>query len=89
MATQAPDARYLTEKQYQLLGLIDSFLKEHRYAPSVRELRQALGLSSSGTIHRHLENMRTEGVIDWVDEVPRTVHLTKLGDAALIYARRR
>ena len=37
------------------------------YAPTVRELGAATGLSSSASVHDHLRTLRRRGLVDWED----------------------
>lgn len=47
----------LTAKQQQILSCIKQNLKEKGYPPSVRELCIAVGLSSTSTVHSHLNTL--------------------------------
>jgi repressor LexA len=46
----------------KILAFLRSFIAEHGYSPTVREIAEAVGLSTSGTYH-HLEALRAEGAI--------------------------
>ena len=43
----------LTKRQEDTLNFIKSFMVEHGYPPTVREICEALGVSSPATIHAH------------------------------------
>lgn len=63
---------------------IDGYLLDHRYAPSVRELADELGLSSSQSAWFALHRMRKAGLVDWLATTtgatcPRTLHVTPAG----------
>ncbi len=53
----------LTNKQQQIYDYIRSFQSEHGYPPSVREIGEAVGLSSPSTVHFHLKGLEEAGVI--------------------------
>ncbi len=44
----------LTARQRQILELIDQHSRTHGYPPSVREIGEAVGLTSPSTVHSHL-----------------------------------
>ena len=81
MATTPTQTRHLTARQREILSVLADFAAKHRYAPSLEELCETVGLASKSTVHTHLGNMRHAGVVDWCDGEPRTLHLTPLGDA--------
>jgi len=53
-ATEKP----ATERQREILDVIAGFTAQHGYPPSVREIGELVGLSSSSTIHAHLNAPR-------------------------------
>lgn len=65
----------ISKKQLKILQTIRSFLKEHNYPPTVRELAAAVGLSSSSTVHGHLNRLKERGLIEWQSEHPRTINI--------------
>jgi repressor LexA len=52
-----------TERQQRILDVIRAFTSEHGYPPSVREIGERVGLSSSSTIHAHLKALERRGLI--------------------------
>jgi len=46
--------RGLTRRQREILTFVQRYADAHGYPPSVREIGQALGLTSSSTVHSHL-----------------------------------
>lgn len=61
----------------EVVAFIDEYLREHSFAPSVREIGVMLGISSSDTAMKHLYRMRAAGLIDWLDDQPRTIHVVR------------
>src|SRR6266852_7683280 len=47
----------LTERQNKILDYIRYVTKSRNYPPSVREIGEAVGLSSSSTVHNHLNQL--------------------------------
>lgn len=54
---------------------IDRYERDHQYAPTVRELAERFDRSTS-SIWRHLILLREAGLVNWVDNQERTVHVT-------------
>lgn len=50
-------------KRSEIFAFIVQFLNARGYSPSIREIGEAVGLSSSSTIHRHLQTMQAAGLI--------------------------
>lgn len=53
--------RTLTKKQKQVLDFITAFIDEHEFAPSYEEVALGVGLSSTSTVHAHVENLVQKG----------------------------
>ncbi len=58
--------RAVTAKQLRILDVIREFTAEHGYPPSVREIGEAVGLSSSSTVQSHLKTLERCGML-WRD----------------------
>ena len=58
-----PDRTELTDRQRQILDLIRSTVAQRGYPPSVREIGDAVGLSSPSTVHSHLSSLAEAGFI--------------------------
>ncbi|MFC1787659.1 transcriptional repressor LexA [Patescibacteria group bacterium] len=58
----------LTPKQSEVLNLIQNHIQEYGYAPSYREIADALGLSSPATIHQHVKTLLEKGCISMGDD---------------------
>ena len=65
----------LTAKQQQILDCIKKSLKDKGYPPSVRELCLAVGLSSTSTVHSHLNTLERKGFIRRDPSKPRTIEV--------------
>ncbi len=53
----------LTKRQKQILDYIRECIEIKHYPPSVREIGQAIGLSSPSTVHAHLNALEQKGYI--------------------------
>jgi repressor LexA len=71
----------LTDTQLETLIAVATFCSKHGYSPTVRELRAALGLSSTGSTQRRLETLQRLGLITWQPLSPRTIRITGGADA--------
>lgn len=69
-----------SDRQTHILEAIRSYTKEYGYPPSVREIGQLVGLSSSSTVQAHLRSLEKKGLIRRDPTKPRTLIMRK--DAA-------
>jgi predicted transcriptional regulator len=76
----------LTERQTKILDYIRYVTRIRNYPPSVREIGEAVGLSSSSTVHNHLNQLERRGLIKRDPSKSRTVQLVQ--DAELDNQRR-
>lgn len=60
-----------------ILGFIKEYKDENNYPPTVREIGDEVGLSSSSTVHRHLTDLKDKGYITFEEGKPRTIQLIK------------
>lgn len=63
----------LSKSEEEIYLLINNFLKEHGYSPSIREICKMLGGKSTATVHTHLKSMRDKKFINYVDGMSRTI----------------
>jgi repressor LexA len=68
MAERAP-----TERQARILEVIRDFTEERGYPPSVREIGERVGLSSSSTVQAHLKTLEKRGLIHRDPTKPRAL----------------
>lgn len=64
-----------SNKKQEILQFLNHFIRENGYAPSVREIAQAVGLRSTATVHYHLNALRDEGAISMDQMKNRTITL--------------
>ena len=70
-------AQELNKREKAILKFIEKKIKEDGYPPSVREIGQAVGLSSTATVHGYLERLEKKGYIKKKDKKGRTLRLLK------------
>lgn len=63
----------LTERQQQVLEYIRSTVEERGYPPSVREIGDAVGLSSPSSVHAQLNSLVAAGMIKKDPSKPRAI----------------
>src|SRR5271156_3619771 len=56
-------AQVLSTKRKQILDCISEAVAERGYPPSVREIGESVGLTSSSTVHAHLAVLQREGYL--------------------------
>jgi SOS-response transcriptional repressor LexA len=64
-----------TKKQRELLGYIESFIAEHGYSPSYREIMNGLGYNSVATVALHVKNLIKRGHIKKRDYSARSLEV--------------
>ena len=65
----------LTDRQREILSFIHRHVAERGYPPSVREIGEAVGLSSPSTVHSHLRGLQERGYLRTDPAKPRTIEL--------------
>lgn len=65
----------LTDRQRQILDFILAEINRKGYPPSVREIGQAVGLTSSSTVHSHLAALERKGYIRRDPTKPRALEV--------------
>ena len=68
----------LTPKQAAILAVIKKNIKQKGYPPSVREIGQAVGLSSSSTVHGYLKKLEAKGYLRRDATKPRAIEVLDL-----------
>ena len=68
-----PKKTQMTEQIYEYLKRV---IPEQGYAPSVREIGEAVGLKSPSTVHFHLKRLQEQGLIEKGDFKGRAIVLT-------------
>jgi repressor LexA len=53
----------LTKRQKEIVDYLDDYIAEHGYAPTLEEIGARFGLSSPATVHKHLTNLESKGML--------------------------
>ncbi len=69
----------LTPRQKQIFNFIKKEVQEKNYPPSVREIGNEVGLSSSSTVHSHLNTLEKKGFIRRDPTKPRAIEILAQG----------
>ncbi len=65
----------LTKRQEDTLSYIKSYVVEHGYPPTVREIAKAINVSSPATVQAHLDSLADKGYIKKGSNKNRTIEL--------------
>jgi repressor LexA len=65
----------LTGKRLEILDFIDRTQRERGYPPSVREICLAVGLTSTSTVHAHLNTLQKQGFLQRDPTKPRAIEV--------------
>jgi len=65
----------ITERQRQILAVIEQHQRERGYPPSVREIGQSVGLTSPSSVHAHLSTLQRLGYLQRDPTKPRAIEV--------------
>ena len=65
------------ETRNKILRFIDTYTRQYRCCPSIREIAAAVGLKSTSTAHGYIQRMKHEGLIFYQPYKSRTVQIKK------------
>lgn len=66
-------------KSFKILRYIYDEKSANGYAPTVREIGEAVGLSSTSTVHGHIDRLTKQGLLKKNPSQPRTLEITQSG----------
>jgi repressor LexA len=69
----------LSPRQREILEFVNAHVDEHGYPPTVREIGQAVGLTSPSTVHAHLARLEAAGLIRRDPTKPRALEVIEGG----------
>ncbi|MDU5106548.1 MULTISPECIES: LexA family protein [unclassified Clostridium] len=67
----------MTERQHEILNMINEYINKERISPTVREICDIAGLKSSATVHRHIKVLQNKGYIQMIKNSPRSMRVVK------------
>jgi repressor LexA len=65
------------DKQQKILAFVNEYMRENGYPPSIREICKGVGLSSTSTVHAHLETLKKNGLLEKADSKSRGLRIKK------------
>ncbi|HET6848422.1 MAG TPA: transcriptional repressor LexA [Gaiellales bacterium] len=69
----------LSPRQREILEFVNTHVDAHGYPPTVREIGQAVGLTSPSTVHAHLARLESSGLIRRDKTKPRALEVIEGG----------
>lgn len=72
-----PGSAALTARQLDMVEFIREHIEEHGWAPSVREIGERVGLTSTSSVHRQLIQLEKRGVLVRGERRSRAMVLTE------------
>jgi len=67
-------------RRQQILSFITAFIDGRGYAPSIRDIAEGCGISSSSVVQYHLNALEREGYIHRDQGISRSIRVTRLND---------
>lgn len=72
----------ITPRQQRIVDFIRATVRERGYPPTVREIGEAVGLTSSSSVHAQLANLQRMGLLRRDPSKPRAIELSEPRPAA-------
>jgi repressor LexA len=63
----------ITRRQKEVIDFLSSFTQKNGYSPSYEEIAAGLGLSSLATVHKHITNLQTKGLLQRAHNRSRSI----------------
>ena len=70
-----------TKRQKELLDYVDTFIQEHGYSPSYREIMNAIGYKSVSTVAIHIDGLIQKGFLRKRDNSARSLEVVTISAA--------
>jgi repressor LexA len=80
--------KQITARQREILEFIASQLRDRGYPPSVREIGEAVGLTSPSTVHSHLNTLTRLGYLRRDPTKPRAIEVRWDSNSGAVMERR-
>ncbi|HWM18741.1 MAG TPA: transcriptional repressor LexA, partial [Ilumatobacteraceae bacterium] len=78
----------ITARQREILDFIESQIRTRGYPPSVREIGEAVGLTSPSTVHSHLNTLTRLGHLRRDPSKPRAIEVRWDSNSGVVMERR-
>jgi hypothetical protein len=63
----------ITRRQKEVLDFLSGFTQKNGYSPSYEEIAGGLGLSSLATVHKHITNLQSKGLLQRAHNRSRSI----------------
>lgn len=73
----------VTKKQKLMLEFIESFIVEHGYSPTFREIARGMGYASLATVAGHIDNLVLSGHLIKTENSARSLELVRTPEQAI------
>jgi repressor LexA len=80
--------KQITARQREILEFIESQMRDRGYPPSVREIGEAVGLTSPSTVHSHLNTLTRLGYLRRDPTKPRAIEVRWDSNSGAVMERR-
>jgi repressor LexA len=67
----------LSKRQYSILQFVHNYTSEYSFAPSIREIRMATGITSTSIVNYNVEKLIARGYLVKSPGKSRTITLTE------------
>jgi repressor LexA len=74
----------ITARQQRILNFINETLRDRGYPPTVREIGEAVGLTSSSSVHAQLANLERKGLLHRDPTKPRAIGLADRAEGVAV-----
>lgn len=76
----------LTERQAFVLSFLQRFISQHGYSPTLRQIGDSLGISSTTGVTQHLQALERKGHISRTPHAARSIKLSGYCRTTVRYA---
>ena len=63
----------ITRRQKEVIDFLSGFTQKNGYSPSYEEIASGLGLNSLATVHKHVSNLQTKGLLQRAHNRSRSI----------------
>jgi repressor LexA len=74
---------HLTKRQRQVYEYLKDHIRSRGYAPSIMEMAKEFGVTSSATVHKHLETLEKKGLIRKTGHLSRAIEVIEEPESVL------
>lgn len=67
----------LYDRERQILEFITQFIQRYGYAPTLKEIGEAVNMHSPATVHEHIDRLRIKGFIKKLDGTARGLEIVR------------